>query len=236
MKATLFALFVALLMTGCGEEGGIKQQLLEEGKKRQEEIKRKYGVIIAEAIEFGYEEHQKAGWIGGLFYASDKDLEPPYTGWVKEVNHKYDSIVKLTQFKDGVQDGPDMSWGLRVMGGYKLEEGTWKDGAKDGLWTYWYGRQKKREETYKDGKLMTAVAWRHNGEKCPVTNVVNGNGVVVRYWTVVASEEEIWSEWRRWTYKDGSVYHNSWRGRIYYNDDGTEKMQTTFKNGKRARD
>jgi len=28
---------------------------------------------------------------------------------------------------------------------------------------------------------MTEVAWKPNGEKCPVTNVVNGNGVRACY-------------------------------------------------------
>lgn len=44
-------------------------------------------------------------------------------------------------------------------------------GDKDGLVT----------EYYKSGKLMTVVAWKPNGEKCPVTNVVNGNGVKAYY-------------------------------------------------------
>ena len=37
--------------------------------------------------------------------------------------------------------------------GNKKEEGTFKDGKKDGLWTWWYENgQKKKEVTYKDGK------------------------------------------------------------------------------------
>ena len=28
---------------------------------------------------------------------------------------------------------------------------------------------------------MSAVVWKPNGEKCPETNVKDGNGVVVRY-------------------------------------------------------
>ena len=39
----------------------------------------------------------------------------------------------------------------------------------------------KEKETYKDGNLVTAVGWKPNGEKCPVTNVEDGNGVVVVY-------------------------------------------------------
>ena len=41
--------------------------------------------------------------------------------------------------------------------------------------------QKVSKATWKDGKLITAVGWKPNGEKCPHTNVVDGNGVRVWY-------------------------------------------------------
>ena len=43
---------------------------------------------------------------------------------------------------------------------------------------------------------MTAIAWKQNGEKCPVTNVVNGNGFSVRYIADVTEDFRV-------TYKDG---------------------------------
>ena len=58
--------------------------------------------------------------------------------------------------------------------------------------------QKRKELNYKDGKLMTIVVWKSNGEKCPDTNVVNGNGVVVAY-------NEDGTKMLRETYKDGEV-------------------------------
>ena len=77
--------------------------------------------------------------------------------------------------------------------------GNYKDGTRDGLWTEWHENgQKSAEGNYKDGKLWTAVAWRLNGEKCPETNVVNGNGDWVWY------KEDGTESWRR-TYKDGEV-------------------------------
>jgi len=41
--------------------------------------------------------------------------------------------------------------------------------------------QAKSLARFKDGKLVTIVVWKPNGEKCPHTNVVNGNGVMVYY-------------------------------------------------------
>ena len=86
-----------------------------------------------------------------LWYAPNQ--QKPYTGWKKWI-HDNGRLVGLSQFKNG-----------------KL----------DGLRTWWYPNgRKKAERTYKDGKLWTAVRWKPNGEKCPVTNLVNGSGVVVQ--------------------------------------------------------
>ena len=82
-------------------------------------------------------------------------------------------------FKDGKQDGPWTHW---YENGQKWWEVNYKDGEKDGLWTKWYENgQMKDEITWKDGKLVTAVAWKRNGEKCPHSNVVEGNGIWVSY-------------------------------------------------------
>ena len=68
---------------------------------------------------------------------------------------------------------------------------------KDGLHTSWYENgQKKREGNFKEGNLMSAVAWKPNGEKCPVTDVKDGNGVVVWY-------KDDGTEQSRLTFKDG---------------------------------
>ena len=51
--------------------------------------------------------------------------------------------------------------------GQKREEGTFKDGEKDGVWTEWYDNgQKEKEVTYKDGKQDGKwTGWNENGEK-----------------------------------------------------------------------
>ena len=68
---------------------------------------------------------------------------------------------------------------------------------REGLSTNWYKNGKKSaEENHKYGKLKSVMVWKPNGEKCPVTNVVNGNGVVVVY-------EEDGTELYRVNYKDG---------------------------------
>jgi len=62
--------------------------------------------------------------------------------------------------------------------GQKISETTYKNYKLDGLKTRWYfNDQKMYERTYMDDKLVTAVAWKINGEKCPHTNLVKGNVV-----------------------------------------------------------
>ena len=51
--------------------------------------------------------------------------------------------------------------------GQKVEEGNYKDGKLDGLYTSWYENGQKREESnWRDDKLTSAFVWKPNGEKC----------------------------------------------------------------------
>ena len=81
--------------------------------------------------------------------------------------------------------------------GQKWWKANWKGGKLDGFYTSWYENgNKEKEGHYKDDKLMFAEVWKPNGEKCPVTNLEDGNGVVVEY-----DDDE--TEGFRNTYLDG---------------------------------
>jgi len=83
--------------------------------------------------------------------------------------------------------------------GQKRWEDNYKDGKKDGLLTLWYENgQKEAEVNAKDGKMVTMTKWKPSGEKCPITNMVDGNGVVVHY-------NEDGTEKTRFRYKDGEI-------------------------------
>ena len=125
------------------------------------------GKIVAEAI--GEEMIQWRGKEGEtIVYTSNQ--KTPYSGWMKCMDDK-GQIRWLFQCKDGKYDGPS---------------------------TWWYGNAlKSGETTYKNGKKITVLVWKPNGEKCPVTNVVNGNGVMVYY-------NDDGKEAYRQTYKDGN--------------------------------
>jgi antitoxin component YwqK of YwqJK toxin-antitoxin module len=189
--------------------------------------------IIAEAIDYEKLQRRQSeeaiaydtrrGWgFGTLAYAPNK--QTPYSGWGKTMYYNR-QIRMLSQFKDGRQtglsrtwyengqkesektyrndkrDGPAKSWNEN---GQKSSGYTYKDGQKDGSATGWYENgQKESERTYKDGKVMTIVVWKYNGEKCPVTNLKDGNGVWVHYWPDGTDWKVIY------TYEDGEKVKTS---------------------------
>ncbi|SVC43339.1 uncharacterized protein METZ01_LOCUS296193, partial [marine metagenome] len=107
--------------------------------------------VIAEAID-DKELEQRGEESEELWYAPSQQW--PYTGW-RKVTYDDGEIMGLNQCRHGKLDGPSIGWSNI---GRKEEEVTWKD-----------------------GKIMTYVVFKPNGEKCPETNVVNGNGVLFFY-------------------------------------------------------
>ena len=121
-------------------------------------------------------------------------LDGPVNTWHENGQKK----AEIT-FKDGKKDGLATQW---YENGQKREEGNLKNSKPDGPVNTWYENgQKMKEENYKDGKLMSAVQWKPNGQKCPVTDIKDGNGVWVWY-------TEDGTENTRTTYKDGERVRN----------------------------
>ena len=146
MKKLLAAMFVALLMVGCGENqqkpGGdsppynqVPVETLANGKLEK---------VIAGAID-KLEIKENNG--EEIFYALNQ--QTPYTGWFKNVDVA-GQILELIQFKDGKWDGLSIQW---YPNGRKAMEGNYKDGKQDGLWVFYNDEDgaEYARETYKDG-------------------------------------------------------------------------------------
>ena len=195
MKPVLLSLALALLMVGCGD-----------GIVDYEKLQDRNGTT--------YLPNEKTPFTGraeGFYDNGQKRIEGNYKDGKRDglATEWYDNGQKSVEesFKDGKRDGLSTEWHGN---GLKRYEQRWKDGKRDGVWTSWYeDGQKKWERTVKDGpfmdykrmdyKLMSMEVWKPNGEKCPVTNVKNGNGVEVWY------HEKDGTESLRWTYKDGKM-------------------------------
>jgi antitoxin component YwqK of YwqJK toxin-antitoxin module len=75
----------------------------------------------------------------------------------------------------------------------------------DGNRTYYYRHptkpnkfsdMKKWKVHWKDEKLISSTSWKPDGQKCPETNIINGNGLLVLY-------KEDGTELSRSHYKNG---------------------------------
>ena len=168
MKVILLSLFVALLMVGCGE-GLLLEKLHLNGKHTEY-----------------YDDGQKKE--EGNYKDSEK--EGLWTKW-------YENGQKAQEenYKNGKLDGLSTYW---YENGQKEWEANWKDGNQHGLSTHWYENgQKEGESNWRDGKIISAVHWKPNGEKCPVTNIdEDGNGFWLEY-------KDDGTESYRFIFKDG---------------------------------
>jgi len=66
------------------------------------------------------------------------------------------------------------------------------------------GRESQKK--YKDGKLVSAVGWTKNGEKCLETNVSDGNGTV----SYISQE----GRKSRFIYSEGMLVESDWLRQI----------------------
>ena len=86
--------------------------------------------------------------------------------------------VQESNYKEGNLDGLNTSW---YRNGQNRSKVLWKDGQKDGFSIFWYSNGgKKAQLQWEKGKMISAEAWKANGEKCPETRVKNGNGVYLK--------------------------------------------------------
>ena len=169
MKKLLLAMFIALLMVGCGDEqedNGIVESNHSPVKTIDLDNNATRNLVIAKAIDEDKLE-VKGDCCDEILHAPGE--QKPYTGWVKST-YEDGSIFSLAQYKDGKENGS---------------------------WVQWYRNGKKMEETiFNNGKILKVLVWKPDGICCPLTNVVNGNGLAVSY-------DQSGKEYRRSNYRNG---------------------------------
>ena len=169
--------------------------------------------ILISAVQ-KLEERDGPGGFGLKFIPQEKI---PFSGWHKQY---WDNgrVRFLKQYKQGKKDGLYHYWSRN---GMKSQEINYQKDKAHGLWTSWYANgQKQLEQTlnsgkldgparrwyengkikdeciYKDGRIISIVVWKPNGERCLLTNLVEGNGLWVRY------KQDGSEDWRS-NYRDG---------------------------------
>jgi len=180
---------------------GYAKRFYENG---QEEISARfkdgYPVFVDQWQEDGTRKW-KLGFMVGKVVGSDL----PFEDWSDSNSSHYTFCVvwyengqqKLDRrYKDGKLNGPSIMWNEK---GKQTRYEEYKDGKLDGHrgWHYIKGSEVPfLRAFYEDGKLMRAGIRKPNGKWCAVTNVKNGNGVLVWY-------KEDGTENYREVYKDG---------------------------------
>ncbi len=178
-----------------------------------------FSLLDVESKEVSIKSLQKRGEHGNqLYYLPNQDV--PFTG---QAVAKWPDGKKMTEisYKDGKRHGLKAHW---FKSGQKLSEinykygkrhgllsmwyenGQWRrkvnyvDGKKDGIWTNWYENGQQRDELfYLGGYMVSAIVWKPDGEKCSMTDVKAGNGIMVKYM-------DDGTEWLHISYKEGEKH------------------------------
>ena len=173
----LVLLFAALLVVGCGEKSSseglestgesaepsadtakppVAESPSEESRDNPSSLSdADVERLLKEAVDVDSLEARD-----GLLYQPNES--EPFSGWSKMM---YDSgqVQELSQFKDGVEDGPYTSLHEN---GQKKSEGTYKNGVDDGPLTEWHENgQKASERTFKNGEEVSGKYWNSRGEE-----------------------------------------------------------------------
>jgi len=260
MKPILFALFVGLLLVGCGEEKVLNNKTAENGPSCEAcadcwatdlETPSKVTEIFNEAQEKAptnvpnrevlIDELEKRE---GAWYA--KGEAEPFTG--TEVGYYEDGSKSWeVPVVDGKTQGTRIEY---YKDGRKKREIPWVDGKRHGLQTSWYeDGQKKEEENYKEGKLQgVRRGWYDNGSRRVEANYKDGmqDGVLNAWYNNSLIKEKS-------TYSNGKLVSafvfkphgekcpetsvkNGNGVKLWYVLGSTQVTRETYKDGERVRD
>ena len=124
-------------------------------------------------------------------YYKDDKKHGLCSAWYENGNKERES-----SWKNGEKNGLFSGW---FKNGKKERESNYNMGKADGLWSGWYENgQKKRESIWKEDKLMSSISWKPDGQKCSITNLIEGNGIKVSY-------NSDGTEQSRLSFKDGEI-------------------------------
>ena len=89
--------------------------------------------------------------------------DKPYSGIVFDLHKSTGGKSLEGRYKDGLRNGKWSWWNED----YKLDiSGTYNKGKQDGKWTYWFENGEKwKEGTYKDGELISSKCWDEDGNE-----------------------------------------------------------------------
>ena len=189
-----------------------------------------------------FEENPYSGWYGqwdengklrNLRHFSDGLLEGPVFSW-RESGSKFHQGF----YKAGRKNGTFVFWGKNLT---KISEQNFKAGKRDGICAAWYeSGSKSALQTFSDGKILSAIGWKPNGERCPSTEVIDGLGIIITYAEEISdatpaqtsTPEELFviERYENGNKREEGYYMNGKKAGlwIYYRPDGTEFFRKSY--------
>ena len=235
MKAILFALFIAMLMVGCGgdsnkpvgdspesKQSSVESSGPEIGAINLDDNKTRKK-IMALAID-GDQLEQRGAAEEKLFYAPGQ--AEPFTGWAKWADGKGGRLIegmRLQGYKRGREHGVQTKW---YKNGQKLYQLPFKYGKMEGIASWWWKNgQKKAESTFREGKRDgLSVSWHEDGKKKEEATYRDGKYHGLK------------TEWRANGHKklERSYRQGKLNGvAVNFREDGSVSSRTTWEDGKR---
>ena len=189
------------------EEKAFWMAIPDWGERRANHYRFRYNKD-GEKIQY-FQANGYSGYAKGYFYEEGvgffKMVVHVKNGWVilKKVWHPNGEKHILRSYNEGVLNGRYIDWhsnGVRLIdgmtkngkkegswtvwhsNGQKKEEGVWFNGKAHGVFEDWYlVGGKKAEQVFEDGELISAIVWKPSGQKCVISHVLNGEGVLLEY-------------------------------------------------------
>jgi antitoxin component YwqK of YwqJK toxin-antitoxin module len=230
MKKLLAAMFVAMMVVGCGESSTSVDLNVSAAITVQSEYLNALDLddnetltrVLREATDLDSLRTFSVG--GPFFYYSPNDENPNtgllYSGWGKEM-YGNGKVCRLSQFVDGKMNGISAEW---YYNGKKEVQSIIKEGNKHGLHTSWYENgRKRRAANYTEGKMDgLSTEWYRNGHKKSEESFNNDKLISSVAWKPNGEKCFVTNV------KDGTGFF------VQYAEDSTEIYRTTWKDGERV--
>ena len=212
-------------------ENGQHAEYFESGEKKTEthyKNGKKQGLETTwyENGQKELEGHYKDGEFDGPYAAWHENGQKELEGQFKEGEqdglwnwwHENGQKKREGHYKNGEFDGTYAAWHEN---GQKELEGQFKEGEQDGLWNWWHENGQKRAElNFKNDNLVSASAWKPDGEPCPITKIIDGLGVYVRWHENGQKKEE--AHYKKGK-KDGLL--------TVWDENGNKNLEIQYKDG-----
>jgi antitoxin component YwqK of YwqJK toxin-antitoxin module len=222
MKRLLLIVLPLLLIIGCSKPVDETSLVEKDGMMYLPNSDKPYTGEVFNNYSTGEKEYQGTYENGLLvsysFLNKDGSLKEP-------INYETTLVEREGVFYTEDTNKPYNGQVFSLWKGEKYDEGTLKNGKKDGLWTGWYENgQKKSEENYKVGiEDGLNTEWYKNGQKKTEWSYKNGKG------------DGLWT----WWYKNGQkreekTYKDDMEDGLqtYWSENGQKRTESTYKDGK----